>query len=370
QALVHLDEPVEAQENFKKCLSLDPNNKAAANQLKICQAKIKENKDQKKIYGGMFDMFAQSDAKVDAECSICFSTFNEATHRPRNLPCGHGYCTSCIETCIQGNNKNCPACGKKYRVNRATDLPICYLLEETMQKAAERKEINMNNRQTEIADPHGKEATENVANVKYAQVVRKGIRRSSKTFIEGYETVIPSLSREVNPPRSAVLLEESEMCLNSESTIVFMDLSVGNSNLGRLYIQAFGDRPRGKQFIKLALGTEGPTFKGSKSFVKWGNVALEEYVTETGLPSKKPLITTHREDHYGKRLRGRLFPWTGLGFTDTAGFEIIRWNDEEDESHGYFGYVVAGMNVIERAISRYGIDEVTVSDCGIVLDYW
>ncbi|CAL4123311.1 unnamed protein product [Meganyctiphanes norvegica] len=64
QALVHLDEPVEAQENFQKCLSLDPNNKAAANQLKICQAKIKENKDQeKKIYGGMFDKFAQSDAK-------------------------------------------------------------------------------------------------------------------------------------------------------------------------------------------------------------------------------------------------------------------------------------------------------------------
>jgi len=66
QALFNLDEPVEAEENYKKCISLDANNKAAANQLKICQAKIKANKDvQKKIYGGMFDKFAERDAKKE-----------------------------------------------------------------------------------------------------------------------------------------------------------------------------------------------------------------------------------------------------------------------------------------------------------------
>lgn len=66
QALFNLDEPVEAQENFKKCISIDPANKAASNQLKICQTKIKANKEQqKKIYGGMFDKFAERDAQKE-----------------------------------------------------------------------------------------------------------------------------------------------------------------------------------------------------------------------------------------------------------------------------------------------------------------
>merc|ERR1711970_134949 len=55
QCYLNIKDNIHAKENAQKALEIDANNKAAANQLKICQAKIKANKDvQKKIYGGMF----------------------------------------------------------------------------------------------------------------------------------------------------------------------------------------------------------------------------------------------------------------------------------------------------------------------------
>ena len=47
------------------------------------------------------------------ECSICDSVFDSASHRPRSLPCGHGFCTQCIEACIRRGNKFCPVCKRE-----------------------------------------------------------------------------------------------------------------------------------------------------------------------------------------------------------------------------------------------------------------
>ena len=50
---------------FKKVLEIDANNKAAKNQITIATQKIKEEKaQQKKLYAGMFQKFAEKDAKV------------------------------------------------------------------------------------------------------------------------------------------------------------------------------------------------------------------------------------------------------------------------------------------------------------------
>lgn len=55
----------EAIEDFNKVLELDPNNKAAKNQVLVANAKIREVRErEKKIYAGMFQKFAQADAKV------------------------------------------------------------------------------------------------------------------------------------------------------------------------------------------------------------------------------------------------------------------------------------------------------------------
>ncbi|CAL4060892.1 unnamed protein product, partial [Meganyctiphanes norvegica] len=71
-----------------------------------------------------------------SECTICNNIFDIEIHRPRVLPCGHGFCTQCIETCIQGGNKACPTCREKHRAKSATDLPVCYILEELIHTAA------------------------------------------------------------------------------------------------------------------------------------------------------------------------------------------------------------------------------------------
>ncbi|CAL4105014.1 unnamed protein product, partial [Meganyctiphanes norvegica] len=70
------------------------------------------------------------------ECSICNNSFDGNNYRPRALPCGHGFCTQCIETYIQTGRKTCPTCRVEHGANSAKDLPVSFLLEEFVQKAA------------------------------------------------------------------------------------------------------------------------------------------------------------------------------------------------------------------------------------------
>ena len=54
-----------AIEDFLEVLSIDPKNKAAKNQIAIANAKVQQIKDkEKKTYAGMFQRFADADAKV------------------------------------------------------------------------------------------------------------------------------------------------------------------------------------------------------------------------------------------------------------------------------------------------------------------
>lgn len=54
-----------AEKDFQLCLDLDQNNKAAKHQLQRCALQIKADKQkEKKLYGGMFDKFAQQDKAV------------------------------------------------------------------------------------------------------------------------------------------------------------------------------------------------------------------------------------------------------------------------------------------------------------------
>ena len=54
-----------ALKDFQAVLDIDPNNKAAKNQVAIANQKIKQAKEkEKKIFGGMFEKFAKIDAEV------------------------------------------------------------------------------------------------------------------------------------------------------------------------------------------------------------------------------------------------------------------------------------------------------------------
>lgn len=53
-----------ARKDFEKVCELEPDNKAAKNQVKICEQKIKQfDKNEKAKYMGMFEKFAAEDSK-------------------------------------------------------------------------------------------------------------------------------------------------------------------------------------------------------------------------------------------------------------------------------------------------------------------
>ena len=65
QANFGLQDYEEAVADFKAVLEIEPSNKAAKNQLILCQQKLKQIKEsEKKKYAGMFQKFADIDTKV------------------------------------------------------------------------------------------------------------------------------------------------------------------------------------------------------------------------------------------------------------------------------------------------------------------
>ncbi|EFX66021.1 hypothetical protein DAPPUDRAFT_204206 [Daphnia pulex] len=62
QALLGIHEPEEAKKHFEAILQFDSNNKAAANQVVICNAKIREQREKdKKLYSSIFNKMAEND---------------------------------------------------------------------------------------------------------------------------------------------------------------------------------------------------------------------------------------------------------------------------------------------------------------------
>ncbi|KZS08950.1 Peptidyl-prolyl cis-trans isomerase FKBP4 [Daphnia magna] len=62
QSMLGLHEPEEAKKHFEAILQFDSNNKAAANQVVICNAKIREQREKdKKLYSSIFNKMAEND---------------------------------------------------------------------------------------------------------------------------------------------------------------------------------------------------------------------------------------------------------------------------------------------------------------------
>ncbi|CAL4087270.1 unnamed protein product [Meganyctiphanes norvegica] len=205
-------------------------------------------------------------------------------------------------------------------------------------------------------------------NDKYAQLERDGIVRSCQIIREGGKTFVPNLSKEVKPPSSAKLIKQAELRLTSttSTTTVWMDLSALGCSLGRVRISVMGNRPHGQQFIMLSLATDGPTFKGATFGGKTNTcIALYDYVTEKGSLARDGLLTTLKKEHYGKVSRGRIF----AAWYNKSSFVLFLNDSDKSEYPGYFGDIITGMEVLDKATSdEYNIKDITISDCGILLD--
>ncbi|CAL4129736.1 unnamed protein product, partial [Meganyctiphanes norvegica] len=465
-------------------------------------------------------------------CSICVNTFDASNHRPRALPCGHGFCTACIQACISKGNRNCPRCRVEHGANLATDLPVSFILEEfihklqisdvemcpkhkgvplhffckshgfkichscaviehpptscqlisledainekqsqiaTVQKQNQsilntQKDLEMllkdniddvseqqkkkENVQKEVKElltkiekfdkdisrkekvqeqiknaiqgcqkknthfvnmvkalndaKHNQDIGHNFETVSgeileckkweetlrkelnlwkmyqdnYAAVTRGGVLRCSKVQKEGGKITISKLSKEVKPPSNVTLIQEAQLGLTSATATVFLDISARGKRLGmvqvrpgerlgRVQVRVMGDRPEGQQFIMLALGTDGPSFKGANFGLMDTHILLYEYATETGAKAKNAILNIPEWTQKDTASRGRLF-----GDDKDAGSFLIMSKNSNERFSGYFGDVISGMDVIDKAASPvYHITYITITDCGIVLDY-
>lgn len=61
------------------------------------------------------------------ECSICHNRYNDSTHKPLTLSCGHVYCYECLNTMAARGGNFCPTDKVQYAVP-VSQLPCCYAI--------------------------------------------------------------------------------------------------------------------------------------------------------------------------------------------------------------------------------------------------
>ncbi|XP_069180689.1 tripartite motif-containing protein 59-like [Procambarus clarkii] len=68
------------------------------------------------------------------ECSVCFNNYDDTLLRPRTLPCGHTFCSQCIDNAIKNGQLNCPSCRAQHTATAATQFLINYGMEALIRK--------------------------------------------------------------------------------------------------------------------------------------------------------------------------------------------------------------------------------------------
>ncbi|XP_045599942.1 tripartite motif-containing protein 59 [Procambarus clarkii] len=63
------------------------------------------------------------------ECSVCYSSYDEPQLRPRVLPCGHTFCSLCVDNAVKNGQLTCPSCRAQHSATAAAHFPINYTVE-------------------------------------------------------------------------------------------------------------------------------------------------------------------------------------------------------------------------------------------------
>ncbi|XP_069180673.1 tripartite motif-containing protein 59-like [Procambarus clarkii] len=68
------------------------------------------------------------------ECSVCFNNYDDTLLRPRTLPCGHTFCSQCIDNAMKNGQLSCPSCRAQHTATAATQFLINYGMEAFIRK--------------------------------------------------------------------------------------------------------------------------------------------------------------------------------------------------------------------------------------------
>ncbi|XP_069193470.1 tripartite motif-containing protein 59-like [Procambarus clarkii] len=68
------------------------------------------------------------------KCSVCYNDYDDNQLRPRTLPCGHTFCSQCVDNAIKNGQLTCPSCRAEHAATAATQFPISYAVEAFVRK--------------------------------------------------------------------------------------------------------------------------------------------------------------------------------------------------------------------------------------------
>lgn len=157
---------------------------------------------------------------------------------------------------------------------------------------------------------------------------------------------------------------------------VFLELSVGAMPLGIVYIKLWGHLRRAQNFMLLCLGTLGPSFVGSHllSVTMPGSpseaVGAGMYRDARGEMTAMPLLTGLEwgGEYQVQETRGLLVAsCEGRPETDSL-YSIITGSGSQDAVYPCkFGWVSSGMEYLTEAVHYDPVEQVKVTQCGLVL---
>ncbi|KAG0713632.1 RING finger protein nhl-1 [Chionoecetes opilio] len=68
------------------------------------------------------------------DCPMCLTVFDEMVQRPRTLPCGHTFCTPCVNGLMVQGQVTCHNCHAVHAVPEAGKFPISYTIENLLRR--------------------------------------------------------------------------------------------------------------------------------------------------------------------------------------------------------------------------------------------
>lgn len=71
------------------------------------------------------------------DCPVCMTAYDGTVRRPRTLPCGHTFCTPCIDGLKDQDKVMCPTCRVDHAVPESGWFPVTYVIESLMQRIRE-----------------------------------------------------------------------------------------------------------------------------------------------------------------------------------------------------------------------------------------
>ena len=75
------------------------------------------------------------------ECQVCFEHYNDSSHLPKSLPCGHSCCLQCTKDLFERRKSiTCPIC-RSVTKKRPTSLPVNYIVLDVLPSSSAQPRI-------------------------------------------------------------------------------------------------------------------------------------------------------------------------------------------------------------------------------------